>query len=205
MQTAETSQRIIEALHTAEGLLEPWSQRVVKAAQEAQGTTYFDWNEMRTKAVHEPAAARAEVVPVGSHPVFILTKADETGGLEVRGCSGAAMKASTRVRPTARWVATRADGVPSTHALTIAAFTVLNSGQPRLGFSPNGAGGGTFDLFPLLERSGVCYGVLVSGSRTPNELSRTRTSRVGRRSCPPRSRAAARAGAQACSTSSPPS
>lgn len=122
MQTVETAARIVEALHTAEGL------------------------------------------PEGAHPVFIVTKVDEKNGLEVRGCSHAAMELSARVRPTARWEA------HSSHALTVAAFSVLNSGEPRLAFSPNGESECTYDLFPLLERTGECFGVLVSGTRVQHKL-----------------------------------
>ncbi len=78
------------------------------------------------------------------------------GHIFVAECTEAAASYSARLTANAQW------SPSSRNPLSVAAYNVLNSGEPLLSFCPDG-GDDSWRMCPLQEKGGRTFGVLLSG------------------------------------------
>jgi hypothetical protein len=87
---------------------------------------------------------------------LLLVHPERHGHIFVAQCTEAAASYSARLTTNAQW------SPSSRNPLSVAAYSVLNSGEPLLGFCPDG-GDDEWRMCPLQEKGGRTFGVLLSG------------------------------------------
>ena len=107
------------------------------------------------QAVLEQLLEGASLTSEGHVAALLLLHPENHGKLFVSESTEAAAKSSGRLKEDAQW------SPSSRNPLSVAAYSVLNSGEPVLDFCPE-AGGKKWRMCPLKEKGGRTFGVLLS-------------------------------------------